>query len=333
MASLTADQAASTSHDSNVQAPPKPPESAAPAAAQESVASNHPLGLRQVGTGAQTPVPEIKAPPRDEVSRPPERRRGRKLRLLAGALAVLGLGWLAGQNAQSVDMAQTRAWIEQSVGAATSALASLQKGVIERFGHLTGRNVPVVATAHPEQPNNADALVERVTTVLNGQLNQMRASSEGLTRDLGIEVGRLRTTVERSQAELASKLARVTEQLERIERLDRQAAVSQQPQQLAAASPTAPTPPTPPTTQRSVQAATANVTSPPAVAEVRREPTLIKQWRVREVLNGTAILEGPNGVIGVSQGQMVPGVGRVESILQKGKRWVVATSKGVITSP
>jgi hypothetical protein len=72
--------------------------------------------------------------------------------------------------------------------------------------------------------------------------------------------------------------------------------------------------------------------TPTAQTELRREPTVIKRWRVREVLNGTALLEGPDGLIGVSRGQMVPGVGRVESILGAGNRWVVATSKGVITS-
>jgi hypothetical protein len=74
------------------------------------------------------------------------------------------------------------------------------------------------------------------------------------------------------------------------------------------------------------------VTASTPGTDVRREPTVIKHWRVREVLNGTALLQGPTGLLGVTRGQLVPGVGRVESILRKGTGWVVATSKGVITS-
>jgi hypothetical protein len=72
-----------------------------------------------------------------------------------------------------------------------------------------------------------------------------------------------------------------------------------------------------------------NTSAPPA-AEVRRELPVIRQWKVREVLNGMALLEGPRGIMGVSRGQTVPGIGRVESIARQGSRWVVATSTGII---
>jgi hypothetical protein len=44
-------------------------------------------------------------------------------------------------------------------------------------------------------------------------------------------------------------------------------------------------------------------------------PTTIKGWTLREVTNGTAILEGPNGVWRATPGQTVPGVGRVDSMV------------------
>ena len=62
-------------------------------------------------------------------------------------------------------------------------------------------------------------------------------------------------------------------------------------------------------------------------------PTTIEGWMLREVTNGTAILEGPNGTWTVRRGDTVPGVGRVESIVLWGKRWIVATSKGLISTP
>jgi len=62
-------------------------------------------------------------------------------------------------------------------------------------------------------------------------------------------------------------------------------------------------------------------------------PTTIEGWTLREVVNGTAVLEGPNGVWKVSLGQTVPGVGRLDSIVRWGNRLVVTTSRGLISTP
>ena len=80
-------------------------------------------------------------------------------------------------------------------------------------------------------------------------------------------------------------------------------------------------------------------TSPPQHALAKRtpvpetRPTTIDGWMLREVTDGTAVLEGPNGTWTVRRGDTVPGVGRVESIVLWGKRWIVATSKGLISTP
>jgi hypothetical protein len=62
-------------------------------------------------------------------------------------------------------------------------------------------------------------------------------------------------------------------------------------------------------------------------------PTTIKGWTLREVSNGTAVLEGPNGTWRATPGQTVPGVGTVNSIVRWGNRFIVATSKGLISTP
>jgi hypothetical protein len=62
-------------------------------------------------------------------------------------------------------------------------------------------------------------------------------------------------------------------------------------------------------------------------------PTTIEGWTIREVIDGTAVLEGPNGVVKVTRGDTVPGVGRVYTIVHWGSRWIVATSRGLITTP
>jgi hypothetical protein len=62
-------------------------------------------------------------------------------------------------------------------------------------------------------------------------------------------------------------------------------------------------------------------------------PTTIEGWTLREVVNGAAVIEGPNGVWKVTPGQTVPGIGRVDSIVRWGNRLVVATSRGLISTP
>lgn len=62
-------------------------------------------------------------------------------------------------------------------------------------------------------------------------------------------------------------------------------------------------------------------------------PTTIEGWTLREVINGTAVLEGPNGVWRATTGDSVPEVGRVHSIVRWGSRWIVATSRGLISTP
>ena len=67
------------------------------------------------------------------------------------------------------------------------------------------------------------------------------------------------------------------------------------------------------------------------VSETR--PTTIKGWTVRNVVNGIATLEGPGGTWKAARGDTLPGLGKVDSIVMWGNRWIVATSKGLITTP
>lgn len=62
-------------------------------------------------------------------------------------------------------------------------------------------------------------------------------------------------------------------------------------------------------------------------------PTTIAGWALIEVVDGMAVVQGPNGVWRVRHGDTVPGVGKVDSIVRWGNRWIVATTKGLISTP
>ena len=83
-------------------------------------------------------------------------------------------------------------------------------------------------------------------------------------------------------------------------------------------------------TQPSAVAHTKVSAKPAPVPETR--PTTIEGWTLLEVKGGTAVLEGPNGVWRATQGDAVPGVGKIDSIVRWGSRWIVATSRGRIST-
>jgi hypothetical protein len=71
---------------------------------------------------------------------------------------------------------------------------------------------------------------------------------------------------------------------------------------------------------------------PRLTAAPETRPTTIEGWTVREVVGNTVVLQGPGGVWRVTQGDTVPGVGRIESIVRWGSRWIVATTRGLIST-
>jgi hypothetical protein len=71
----------------------------------------------------------------------------------------------------------------------------------------------------------------------------------------------------------------------------------------------------------------------PLVAAPETKPATIPGWTVVDVRDGTAVLEGPDGIRMAARGDTIPGVGRVESIVRWGSRWVIATAGGLIATP
>jgi hypothetical protein len=71
----------------------------------------------------------------------------------------------------------------------------------------------------------------------------------------------------------------------------------------------------------------------PMVAVPETRPATIEGWTVLDVRSGTVVLEGPDGVRTAARGDTVPGIGRIDSIVRWGNRWIVATASGLIATP
>jgi hypothetical protein len=79
--------------------------------------------------------------------------------------------------------------------------------------------------------------------------------------------------------------------------------------------------------------ATGSVQAPAQPTSPR--PGVVAGWSVRDAYGSTAIIQsGRAGTMEVSPGSNIPGLGRVHSVRQQQDgRWVVVTSRGIITSP
>jgi len=258
-------------------------------------------------------------------------RRSRTLRVMTSVvamLAVLCVGWGAGlKTHESLDLAQASAWVRDTAGVLLSDLDRRRKQMIasiEGFARTSASDETISHDGAPDRTNSAE-VIERAADDLSLRMDRLHASSEVATRELGSGIEHLHGSVERSQRELLAKLDQIQERLERIERQSAAASsgTQAQPQEQPNGKPA--TNRAPLSLQTTAPATGAKTT--PASTQTKR----IDNWVLREVVDGTAILEGPSGLIGVSSGDVVPGLGRVESIVRRGGKWSVVTSKGVIT--
>ena len=81
------------------------------------------------------------------------------------------------------------------------------------------------------------------------------------------------------------------------------------------------------------QASTTMTAREPMVPAAETRPTTIEGWTLLDVRGGTVVLEGPDGVRTAARGDTVPGIGRIDSIVRWGNRWIVATASGLIATP
>lgn len=64
----------------------------------------------------------------------------------------------------------------------------------------------------------------------------------------------------------------------------------------------------------------------------RSRPQLITNWIVRDVYDGIALVESPQGAVEVAPGEVIPGAGRVLPIERRGAGWIVITNRGLVDS-
>ena len=184
--------------------------------------------------------------------------------------------------------------------AASLALAAAFGGMV---GALTAHGLarpgalPAVSAGRTAL-DEIQALKENVVQA-RVELAALKVGLESANRSASAQftrIGELIERFERVQAEPVAKLNKAIETLDRLSKADAAAQVRE------------------------------------VTGSVPGKPGIVEGWVVRDVQRGTALIEGRMGLVEVDQGTVVPGLGRVDAIRKQDGRWVVVTSKGLITT-
>jgi hypothetical protein len=171
-----------------------------------------------------------------------------------------------------------------------------------------------------------EASVARIDAEIVALKSSLEHNSRTTTGQLNKASDRL-DKVEKAQAEPAAKLAKLSETVDKLRAAQASATTAAAapapakevtgsiPQQAAAAAPPAAPP----------------ASGAPSKPEVARLPT-VEGWILRDVANGSALIESRRGMYEVYAGDPIPGLGRVDAIRKQDGRWVVVTSKGLIVA-
>jgi hypothetical protein len=153
---------------------------------------------------------------------------------------------------------------------------------------------------------------------LRASLDALKQGLDGSKSDVAGSIVQLSGKLDKVDQGTAQKLAKIAERLDQLERRPDPmpvGSIAPQPQHPAIAQ--APTPPIP-----------TQALPKPQEAAAQKQP--IPGFVLRDVYQGTALIEGRGGYREVQVGDALPGAGRVESIERQGRRWIVVTSQGLI---
>jgi hypothetical protein len=174
----------------------------------------------------------------------------------------------------------------------------------------------------PVKDSALEASVARLDAEIVALKSSLEHNSKTTTGQLNKASDRL-DKVEKAQAEPAAKLAKLSETVDKLR-------AAQASTTTAAAAP-APAKDVTGSVPQQAAAAPAPAPAAPPKPDVARLPT-VEGWVLRDVANGSALIENRRGMYEVYAGDPIPGLGRVDAIRRQDGRWVVVTSKGLIVA-
>ena len=266
-------------------------------------------------------VPKINAAPQAETK--PEPKPGKLI-----VMAPSERSWDREEFAPHVKADEVRDTGSKRRLSAMAAVAAIAACVGAISGALATAGMMHFASPAPAQIADTSALDASVSRI-DADLVALKANVEHSSKTGLSQFNRANDRLdklEKAQAEPMAKLAKLSETVDKL-RATPPAATAQ----AAAAAPAKETTGSIAPNQVATAAAAPAPTPAAPKTEVGRLPT-IEGWRLRDVANGGALIEGRDGIYEVYAGDPIPGLGRVDAIRRQDGRWVVVTPKGLIVA-
>jgi hypothetical protein len=185
---------------------------------------------------------------------------------------------------------------------ALAAALGAMVGALAAYG--IARPAATAAEAGRTGVDEVQALKENIVQT-RVELAALKLSINTATRNAATQFTKIGERIDRVERAQAEPVAKLNKAIDAIERLSRGEAAS----------------------------AAKDVTGAILPAAGLPKGAAVEGWVVRDVHRGTALLEGRMGLIEVDQGDVVPGLGRVDAIRKQDGRWVVVTPRGLIMPP
>ncbi len=258
-------------------------------------------------------VPKAEAPKVDAVKTAEPR--------FPGKVMIMSPGDRAGMGAKSEAAAEAPSG-KRRIGAmaAVVALATVAGAL---GGALATAGVGKLMAGDSTSASAKDSALEATVARIDADIAALKAGLEQTTRTGATQFSKTSDRldkVEKAQVEPAAKLARLGEAVDKL-RTAQASATSAQAKDVTVTG----------SIPQQVAAAAAPAPAAPPKPEVARMPT-VEGWVLRDVANGSALIEGRRGMYEVFAGDPVPGLGRIDAIRKQDGRWVVVTSKGLIVA-
>jgi hypothetical protein len=212
------------------------------------------------------------------------------------------LGGAKSSSGSSETSSSSRRYLSMAAVVALAALVGAVGGSAATFGianYLSDDDGASLALA------NQYRATQSALAKLNSEVAALKSGTATHTAKVDDRIGKMDkledriAKVEKAQAEPAAKLAKLSEAVEKLRASEATGSVAKP---ATAAAPT-----------------------------VSRLPT-VSGWTLLGVGNGSATVEGRQGVFEVFAGDPLPGVGRVDAIRRQDGQWVVVTSRGLIVA-
>jgi len=244
-----------------------------------------------------------------------------------GRIMIMSPGDRAGADAkpEAAQAEGTSGKRRMSAMAAVVALATVAGAL---GGALATAGLGKMTVGDSASASTKDSAVEASVARLDAEIVALKA---GLEHNSKMATGQLNKTsdrldkVEKAQAEPAAKLAKLSEAVDKLR-------AAQASTTTAAAAAPASAKEVTGSVQQPATTAAAPAPAPAAPkSETARLPT-VEGWVLRDVANGSALIESRRGMYEVYAGDPIPGLGRVDAIRRQDGRWVVVTTKGLIVA-